>query len=200
MSTALRDAVQRLALARAATAAVKVVYDDRFAQFKLEHAELIASLDMAKQAEAEADAEVRALAMAAHTASGDKAPAGGVTIKLFTRLRYDAARAFQWAKEKGMCLIPESLDVKAFEKVAGVTPIDFVTTEQEPQVQIAKDLTAYLPADEPPTREPVTSVESQVFIATGEKPRRTRKPRATAATPAAPTRARDQYDDEDPFA
>lgn len=168
MSTTLQQAVQRLALARQAEAFASEALRVKRDAFAAENAALIATEKEMKLAVAQAEADVRALGLAAYNATKDKAPMGGVTIKLFTRLRYDATRAFQWAKEKAMCLVPEQLDVAAFEKVAKATTLDFVTIDQEPQVTIAKDLTAYLPTDE--TRDPVTSVESQHYIDTGERP------------------------------
>jgi hypothetical protein len=90
------------------------------------------------------DSAIRGLAMVAYETTGSKAPAPGVTLVVTKTLRYDDADAFAWAKQTGMALQPESLDRKAFEKIAKAAPLPFVTVEEVPAARIASDLTAAL--------------------------------------------------------
>ena len=92
--------------------------------------------------------EVKALALAAYEATGNVSPASGVLVKLFDTQEYDGAKALEWAREKRMALTPECLDVKAFEKIAEATPLDFVTYSKTPKPTIATDLSKHL--TEPP--------------------------------------------------
>lgn len=104
----------------------------------------VKALNAAKAELAEAEATVRALALVAHEMTKDKKPAPGVSIIDETTYTIDPVKGFAWAKEKGMCMIPESLDVKAVEKLATVQKLDFVTITKAPAVRIAKDLTTAL--------------------------------------------------------
>jgi hypothetical protein len=65
-------------------------------------------------------------------------------VKEKTELVYDPAQAFTWAREKQMALVPESLDRRAFEKIAKATPLEFVTEKITPVAQIATDLAKVL--------------------------------------------------------
>lgn len=56
---------------------------------------------------------------------------GGLGIREGSEYIYEESKAFAWAKEHSMCL---SLDKKAFEKVAEVTPIDFI--EKKPKITV----------------------------------------------------------------
>jgi GNAT superfamily N-acetyltransferase len=98
--------------------------------------------------EAEADAKseledaerlLRSWTLEAYEATGSKAPAKGVGVKLVTKLRYDAKSALDWAKARGMFL---ALDVPAFETFARNIPgeVPFVEITHEPTATIAQDL------------------------------------------------------------
>jgi len=87
-----------------------------------------------------AEAAARALALAHYRDTGEATPTPGIAVKLFDILDYEPERAFAWAREKQMALVPESLNVKAFEKIAKATALEFVTVKQTPKVQIATDL------------------------------------------------------------
>jgi len=85
----------------------------------------------------ETEATLRELTLQAYAETGNKAPAPGVGIREVTKLEYDAKIAFDWAKEHAIAL---KLDVSGFEKVAKVSPPDFVTIFQQPQATIATNL------------------------------------------------------------
>lgn len=143
--TAMRAVADTRAEAVAASDALKLKRD----QFALENAALIAHEAATKAAVIEAEANAKALIAVHYAQTKNTAPVAGAAVKLFKTIRYDAARALAWAKETKLALLPESLDVKAFEKIASVTDLDFVTRDSEPRVQLAKELNAtdYLTTD-----------------------------------------------------
>lgn len=134
---ALRDC-RRTAAERAAELAAKREAFDR------ENAVLIQTTKLAQDAVAAAETSVRAVAGEVYATTQDAKLCAGVTVKLFDVLSYDAAKAFEWAKQTNMALVPESLDKKAFEKIAKATTLPFVAIEKEPRVTIATDLDAAL--------------------------------------------------------
>ena len=134
----LIDAARRLVEARAKVEQASLIYRAKVAEFTERYAWLAEDKKSAEALVAAAEADVRSLARAHYDATQDKTPMKGVTVKEFDVLVYDPKIAFAWAQEKKMALVPESLDVKAFEKIAGATPLPFVTKKKEPQVQIGK--------------------------------------------------------------
>jgi hypothetical protein len=81
-------------------------------------------------------------ALSAYQATGAKQPESGVTIKMYSVLKYDLDTAEDWCRENAPTLL--SLDVKRFEKAAKTLPGAPVEIEQEPRATIASDLSAYL--------------------------------------------------------
>jgi hypothetical protein len=100
------------------------------------------ALEAEKRAMEAEDSAIRGLAMVAYETTGNKQPAPGVSVAVVKKLRYDKAEAFAWAKQAGMAIQPEQLDVKAFEKIAAAAELPFVEVEQVPSARIASDLTA----------------------------------------------------------
>lgn len=94
-----------------------------------ERAEAIRATEMAETALRDAIRE----AYAANPASKTVAP--GLSVRITTNLVYDKKQAFEWAKEHGLAL---ALDTKAFEKIASVQPLDFVTTKETVNTVIGK--------------------------------------------------------------
>lgn len=142
MSTALMTAMRAVADARAEHfTASEQLYALQVA-FAETNKQLIADVAAKKAAVFQAEANAKALIALQFQQTKDRAPIAGAEVKLFKTLRYDVARAFTWAKEKGLALIPEQLDVKAFEKIAAVTELEFVTRDVDPRVQLAGSLNA----------------------------------------------------------
>lgn len=85
---------------------------------------------------------IKALALDQYHAYGEKKPAPGVTVKLFTALEYDPVRALDWARAN----LPEALtlDRRLFEAhakgVAKTQPVPVVKVVQQPRVQIVTNL------------------------------------------------------------
>jgi hypothetical protein len=92
-----------------------------------------------------AEAMLRASTLAHYEQTNETRPTAGVQVKLYTQLDYDPEKADKWTRERGIAripeqIIPESFDQRAFEKIAKVTPIDFVVKKQEPKVRIDQHL------------------------------------------------------------
>ena len=141
----LAEQVQRVAQARLTHAilvevlkAERVAFDARFAQE-------IEAVRVSAVAVTEAEASAKALGLAHFQMTGEKKPTPGIEVKEKSTLDYDDADALAWAKETNMALVPETFDRKAFEKIAKATDLGFVNTIVEPQVQLASDLTPFLP-------------------------------------------------------
>ena len=84
--------------------------------------------------------DVRVLATTIHAASGEKKVSAGVDVIVAHDYIIDEPAGLAWAREKQMCLVPESLDIKAVKKLATVQELPFVRREDKPQVRIATDL------------------------------------------------------------
>ena len=84
-----------------------------------------------------AEAKLRELTLEVYAETGNKTPADGVGIREVTKLEYDTKTAYNWAIEHSMAL---NLDKRGFEKIAKVSPPDFVTITKEPQATIATNL------------------------------------------------------------
>lgn len=127
----------------------------RQAAFAADHAQLLLDVKVSVTAVAAAETAIRAIALTAYAADEIPKPAPGVEIKLFTVLEYDAEKAFAWAKQTGVALIPASLDADAFTKIATASPVsfDFVTVTKDPRVQIGKDLDKALAVADAPVAE-----------------------------------------------
>lgn len=93
-----------------------------------------------------AESQLRALAKEEYERTGEKKPTPGVEIKIGTSYEYKPEDALAWARQTKMALVPESLDVKAFAKIAAATPLPFVTVVETPKAQIATDLDKVLGA------------------------------------------------------
>ena len=85
----------------------------------------------------ETEDELRGLTLQAYAETGNKTPADGVGIREVTKLDYDTKTAYNWAVEHSMAL---NLDKRGFEKIAKVSPPDFVTITKEPQATISQNL------------------------------------------------------------
>lgn len=144
-NTATVDAVRTLATARARKAALDAELKAAREHFDFVNQALIATSQTANGEVEQADRTLRALAIADFQATGDKNPAPGVSISEATALEYDLAAVTEWAKTAMPDLItPPQLNVKAFDKIARVVPLSFVTKAPSPSVKIASDLEAAL--------------------------------------------------------
>lgn len=147
----LASAVQNVEAKRRAAAEIAARVKEAKDEFTRTHAVLLQSLVTAVDEVETAERATKALATAHFVQSGktDKHPTPGVDIKESETLEYDAAEALKFAKEKGLFLIPESLDEKAFEAFAKTAPVGtlpFVKRVPGYFATLAKDLTKALSA------------------------------------------------------
>jgi hypothetical protein len=116
-----------------------------------QYAPLLQNEALHKQTVHQVEATLRTLAIALYQSTERKAIAPGVKVRELTRLIYDPQEALTWAIAHQMALM---LDVKAFEQLAKVTPLPFVTRTVEPQATLSPCLPGELPAALPVQEEP----------------------------------------------
>lgn len=97
-----------------------------------------------RQVTASRETALREAALQEYSATGNKVPAPGVSIKLFTKLDYIQSAALAWCKVNASALVKEVLDTKSFEKIAASLPGAPVEVNEEPRVYIAHDLSQVL--------------------------------------------------------
>ena len=136
--------VQAVALLRRETASIEAVLDEKHRVFEENNADLLTRKKELGELLHTSEAQLRAAAEATYRETGEKAPAPGVKIQIRTGLQYSEPEAFAWAKQAGIAVLPEKLDVKAFEKIAKATPLPFVQAVETPAATIATDLDAAL--------------------------------------------------------
>ena len=141
----LKQQIAEVAQRRAERDALAAELKDARAAFEATLGDKAARLKGLAEAVAMSEDAARKLAEAIYATTQEKKPCDGVQVKVGTVYEYDPKQAFAWAQETKMALIPESLDVKAFEKIAKATPLPFVTEREEGKAQLATDLSAYLP-------------------------------------------------------
>ncbi len=89
-----------------------------------QYAMLLQDEALHKQTVHQVEATLRALAVEIYQSTDRKEIAPGVKVREMTRLIYDPQEALTWAMAHQMALM---LDVKAFEQLAKVTALPFVT-------------------------------------------------------------------------
>jgi len=137
---------------RQAALAINAELSAKKIAFEAENAELFTDARKAKIDIENAENELRLLAIETYkNPTHDKTdkkpfPGVGIQIKKPTTIKYDPGKAFEWAKQKDICL---SLDATAFEAIC-LTPSkpDFVSvhTDEVPTGTIDKDLSKALTA------------------------------------------------------
>jgi hypothetical protein len=99
-----------------------------------------------KQTVHQVEATLRTLAVAVYQSTDRKEIAPGVKVREMTRLIYDPQEALTWAMAHQMALM---LDVKAFEQLAKVTTIPFVTRTTALQATLSPCFAGERPAASP---------------------------------------------------
>lgn len=148
VSTTLLDQVRKTAEARRLRDTLHEQIAAKRAEFETALAEEMSALKDALCVVTIEEDSLRALALVAFAENPtNKKPAPGIQVTETKGVEYDTAQALQWAKETKLALVPESLDVKAFAKIAGATPLPFVRYTITPSVKLATDLPAALAAE-----------------------------------------------------
>lgn len=90
--------------------------------------------------------EINKLTLQAYQETGEKSPANGVSVRVYTNYSYDEEKAFGYCR--GRLPAALKLDKRKFEKyvkgVQDVQPLEFVAVEEDPRPTIASDLSEYL--------------------------------------------------------
>lgn len=138
----LRDQVDLVRQARHRAKALQQQLNTLRQDFDTLYAPLMAAIKAAQAEAREAERILCTLALVAYHETGDKQLVPGVSIREQVKLDYDPATAFQWAVESHQQLViePIRLNVEAFEKLARLFPLAFVTITKVPQVLIARDV------------------------------------------------------------
>ena len=144
-----RQLVRGVLAAREIYQCLKGQLDQEHNEWEAAHAASRESVKTAADVLATREKQLREYGLSLYAQTGNKAPCVGVSIRSMTRLQYDAAEALKWARHHDVAL---SLDKGTFEKIAKVTPPEFVEFIVEPQATIATDLVAALKAEYPETK------------------------------------------------
>lgn len=151
MSTAdiLRTALAELAVLRESDRMISQTVKDARAEFDAANAELLLSKSETAAKLAEAEAQVRALALVVFEQTGEKKAVAGASVVIKTTYSYEVGEAMAWAKEHMPQLVIETLDAKKFDKIAAAGGYSGATKSETPSVQIASDLSEYAYIPEP---------------------------------------------------
>ena len=133
----LREQIKIVIGARQKSQQVSEAKKFSLGKWEQENLTLLNEVALTTQQTSEAEDRLRELTLEAYAKTGNKAPAQGVGIRVVTKLEYDRVNAFNWAKEHAIAL---KLDISAFEKIAKVSPPEFVIISPEPQATIATHL------------------------------------------------------------
>ena len=133
----LKEQIKVVAEARHKAIELKNRRDALLGEWNKTNQGLFDALTQAGAEVAVVEAKLRELTLQVYAETGNKSPMLGVGIREVTKLEYDMKVAFNWAVEHTMAL---KLDTTAFEKIARVSPPNFVKVYQEPQATIATQL------------------------------------------------------------
>ncbi len=154
-STALADQVRRVAHLRAAKQLSDEALQRRRTLWEEQNADLVSEARELKTRLTEEELRLRDMTVAEYRATGKKKPTEGVGVRLSIDVVYEEAKAFEWARDNGLCL---ALDNKAFRALALHQDFDFVQRLQTAAGTIATDLSFALreqpPAEVPAAEEP----------------------------------------------
>jgi hypothetical protein len=120
----LDEALQRVITARQQYHTVHTQVQQLREAWASQYATLLQEEALQKQTVRQVEATLRTLALAVYQSTERKEIAPGIRVREMTRLIYDPQEALTWAIAHQMALM---LDVKAFEQLAKVTALPFVT-------------------------------------------------------------------------
>jgi hypothetical protein len=142
----LKEALQTVITARQQYSIVHTQVQQLREDWATQYATLLQDEALHKQTVHQAEATLRTLAIAIYQSTDRKEIAPGVKVREITRLIYDPQEALTWAIAHQMALM---LDVKAFEQLAKVTVLPFVTKTTALQATLSPCLPGEQPAGTP---------------------------------------------------
>lgn len=134
---ALRERVRQ---ARAEVETVEGAYRQVQDEFTRQHVHLLETRAEVRQRLEQEELALRSAAEAHYRATGDKKPIDGVTVTETVALEYDETAVREWCRTAMPQLVRETLDVKAFEKVAKAGGLPFVTLVTTGKARVAAHL------------------------------------------------------------
>ena len=142
----LDEAIQMVITARQQYSIVHTQVQELREAWASQYATLLQDEAQHKQTVHQVEATLRALALVIYQSTDRKEIAPGVKVRELTRLIYDPQEALTWAIAHQMALM---LDVKAFEQLAKVTALPFVTRTTTLQATLSPCLPGEQPAASP---------------------------------------------------
>lgn len=133
----LEEQIKVVAEARCKAQTLKEMVSELRDEWEKYNAQTLDNLTQAGANVAIEEDKLRELTLQIYEQTGNKAPAEGVSVKIFQTLDYDPKRALKWALSHQIAL---NLDKKTFETFAKITPLEFVLITEEPRAQIATNL------------------------------------------------------------
>jgi len=98
--------------------------------FREANAELLDVLDEARTNQADAEQELRQIAVEHYEVTGVKSLDDNLGVRVNTKFQYSVKDAVKWAETNAPVMITKSVDKKAFESLPTVADLDFVTKEE----------------------------------------------------------------------
>ena len=133
----MKELIEKLKESRSKYNELKTQYKTDLELFKLEHEGMLSSMEREELNMAEFTDIISQRAIKEYNKTGIKTLYGGIGIRVMQRLEYNPTRAVEWAKKHSIALM---LDKKAFEKIAKIEDINFVTKREIPTVTIPREL------------------------------------------------------------
>jgi len=151
----LDEALQRVIMARQQYHTVHMQVQELREAWASQYATLLQEEAQHRQTVHQVEATLRTLAIALYQSTERKEIAPGVKVREMTRLIYDPQEALTWAMAHQMALM---LNIKAFEQLARVTALPFVTRTTALQATLSPCLPGEQPAASPTSEEPSKSM------------------------------------------
>jgi hypothetical protein len=147
MKIDINEKVRQLSNIRVQLASLQETLDKKKAEFEDTNSQLITTISDCKTFIVDTTDSIRKAAVAEFEASdkSNKKMYPGVTIQATKVFNYDPEKAMAWARDHKLCIIPESLDVKAFEaQCKSKNPPECVTIDDAYKTVIDTDLSKVL--------------------------------------------------------
>lgn len=114
---------------------------DLNAKFERENHTTLLEIKEAQEAIDQHDRGLRSLAIEYYRATSEKRFDADISIRVTTKLQYEAEKAVAWAEANAPIMIVKSVDKKAFESLPSTRSLDFVEVVETPLAVIAKEFT-----------------------------------------------------------
>ena len=133
----LKELINKVVEARERMQGATLLRKESYERWAEENDHLFGLEKITKETCQEAETKLREMAIETYLKTLDKAVALGVSIRVMTKLDYDAKEAMEWAVKHELAL---KLDISKFEKIAKTENLTFVTITEEPTATIATEL------------------------------------------------------------